>query len=399
MYQSLYDTCYKADVTECGKYSSFREWQEDPQTWWLLGEYARKLQEPLIARDCYKIYLDQVDYRGLRSELDGVTIEKLMIIAKNCAEFQNFKEAAMYGAMALKKNHFDKEIRKLVSKWSPTQAREMQREEQAVKTIEMTWKHRLWHSGYRKRYREYVLDELEERYRVNRFDWDARSQLAYYAAKKWRPKFLFEIECIKKIQKQFRHARIVWAWQGAQRAKMTALGSELYCKFNKKPYERDIRNEVRRVANHRFCSKKHIIKKLLPILDKQDNAHCKIWKSFRSYQVRKGLLALITKRRNKIDTIKNENAILIQSIIRMKLAQIHVQAIRDHNACILAATLTIQRYIRNRNTTFKHSVYRMVNRKHAYQKKMELFLHYAILGKYKGYLRRRLIQANKHDKM
>jgi hypothetical protein len=368
---------------------------DDPFVWKDLAEHACELQEPLIARDCYRNYVDRLNMRRIKKEMDTLTIDQLLKMACNCAEFQNFREAAEYGEMALKQNHFHKEVRKLLSYWDPSRKKELQREESAVEVIKMAWRLRWMAPGYRKRYNAIVLFELEEKYKTNRFDWDTRKQLAYFGRKKWRPKFVFENDCAKKIQKQFRHAKIIWAWQAAIRAKLTGQGSEAYRKFMKKPYDRSIRNEVRRIANHRMCSKKHVIRKLLPLLDTQDEAHRRIVRSYRSYKLRCSLLLLVSNRQKLMNEKLCVFCTLIQSIWRMKLGCIKANNIRKHNQNMLASATKIQRYWRERNKTFFHSVYRVIYQLRRKKENLKIFLHYMILFRYKQFLKRRMMHAKK----
>ena len=55
---------------------------------------------------------------------------------------QNNDDAAMYAQMALKQNHFDKEVRTSLCKWSPEHAKRVQQEEHSVFVIESAWRHR-----------------------------------------------------------------------------------------------------------------------------------------------------------------------------------------------------------------------------------------------------------------
>ena len=58
-------------------------------------------------------------------------------------------------------------------------------------------------------------------------------------------------------------------WQAPIRMKMVERATSAYRAFMKDPLSRECRDEVIRVTSHRFCSKKHIICKVVPILAKQ----------------------------------------------------------------------------------------------------------------------------------
>lgn len=87
VYQSLFDCCKKRSPPLCGveEFTDFRLWIESASTWKLLGDYAHYKLEELIARDCYKIYVDKVNTARLKEDVQAMDIDVLMKIARNCA--------------------------------------------------------------------------------------------------------------------------------------------------------------------------------------------------------------------------------------------------------------------------------------------------------------------------
>jgi hypothetical protein len=87
VYQSLYDLCKKRkpELAEANKFIDFKEWIEEPRTWRLLGDYAHSCEEELVARDCYRVYVEKVNVRRKKSDLEALDIPMLMKMAKNCA--------------------------------------------------------------------------------------------------------------------------------------------------------------------------------------------------------------------------------------------------------------------------------------------------------------------------
>lgn len=363
VYQSLFDLCkrQRRPVVDIA-YDDFKEWIAEPATWLGFGDHAFDLEEPLIARECYQIYVDRMMQNRKTISSEPVSIELYMKFARNCANFKNYSDAARYAEAALRQNHFNKEVRWLLSQWSPSHAAKLNREEMAVKTIESYWRARLWLPGFRKRYAKIVVRDLEESLTKNHFHLDTRDKLAYFAKEKWRPNFIFQEECARKIQKLFRHVRIIWMWQLPQRVKYTTLASEAFRQFGKTPYKRAIRAEIRRIATHKMCSRKHAIKKLLPLMDHQDHAVRIMMRGYKAYRFRIGIHNTIYARKQRAFLRIHHAATTIQSIIRMRAARLRLNRIQAKRARFLAAVVRIQQFIRWRNSSFQHSVTRMMVR-------------------------------------
>eukprot|EP00602_Paraphysomonas_sp_CaronLab_P013879 CAMPEP_0185043286 /NCGR_PEP_ID=MMETSP1103-20130426/42818_1 /TAXON_ID=36769 /ORGANISM="Paraphysomonas bandaiensis, Strain Caron Lab Isolate" /LENGTH=888 /DNA_ID=CAMNT_0027583441 /DNA_START=499 /DNA_END=3162 /DNA_ORIENTATION=- len=392
VYQSLYDACAKRKPPLAGtdQVPAFKDWIEEPRTWKLLGDYAHSMEEELIARDCYKEYVDKVNVFRKKKDIEEMNIPVLMKIAKNCASIQNYEDAARYASFALKQNHFDKEVRAAISQWSPEHAKRIQQETHAVFVIEMSWRHRWVAPGYRKRYYEIVVGELEEKIAKNWMDMSVRKELAYYSRDKWRPKFVFEGDCAKKIQRQFRHVRIIWLWQAPQRAKHSMLCTEAYRQFMKTPYVRSIRDNVYRLGKHKYVSRRHAITKILPLLALQDTAHAKMWRCFKAYKLRRDVAQHAIDRRKKRLLMLHTAATVIQCIARSRPARRARRQLEMQREKEIEAAVTVQRYIRARNMTFQHNVTRIVALQRRKREQYALFLHFALLFRWKQRLRWKL---------
>jgi hypothetical protein len=87
VYQSLHDLCKKKQppIAEANKFADFKDWIEEPQTWRLLGNRAHSFEEELLSRDCYRVYVEKVNVRRKKSDLEALDIPMLMKMAKNCA--------------------------------------------------------------------------------------------------------------------------------------------------------------------------------------------------------------------------------------------------------------------------------------------------------------------------
>lgn len=205
-------------MADADKYTNFKEWSDQPSTWLILAHGISSDNEPLISRDCYENYvrrMDQMRPPG-KTLADIIDISTCLQIAKNYASFQSYERAIKFGEFALKQERFHKETRACLSKWSKIHALELQKEVDAVKAVEMSWRGRLWTVGYRSRLKSNILEAAEAKISENRFDSEARDILSYYGREKWRPKFLFENDCAARIQREYRARRKLWRWQAAQ---------------------------------------------------------------------------------------------------------------------------------------------------------------------------------------
>ena len=198
--------------------------------------------------------------------------------------------------MGLQQNHFHKETRRYLSKWSSAHAQILTREQKLVDDIEEQWRSRVWSKKYRRRLTEQIVNANEEKVDEDHLNIKARKQLSYYARDKWRATFLFEDECARRIQYNFRQARIRWAWLAGIRAKYLRLASDAYRKFFKDPMNYEIRLEVRTICESRFCPQKHALPRMIPLLDQQDaSAEC-IRRAYQAYRRRKALAARMRQR-------------------------------------------------------------------------------------------------------
>lgn len=295
--------------------------------------------------------------------------------------------------MALKINHFNKEVRQAVSQWSPAQAKKIQIEEHSVFVIETSWRHRWMAPGYRKKYYQIVIEDLELKLKKNYFNMKVRRELTYFAKKKWRPHFLFENECAKRIQRQFRHAKIIWRWQAPQRAKYSSLASETYRQYMKTPMKRNIREEVYRLSLHKYVSKKHAIHKLVPSMKLQDKAHSIIWKAFKAYKFRIDIEKAIKLRIKKRWEKWHEATLRIQSVWRMVPARKIKYKLELERENLIKTTIKIQRFVRARNQTFRYNVIRMMEHQKRFRYNLEVFLHFSLVFLWKRYLKRKEMKA------
>lgn len=295
--------------------------------------------------------------------------------------------------MALKINHYNKEVRQAISQYSPVHAKRIQLEEHSVFLIENLWRSRWMTPGYRKRYQQLIIHELEMKLKLNYWNMRTRRELAYYAKSKWRPHFVFENDCALKIQKQFKKAKIIWKWQAPQRAKYSLLASEIYRQYNKTPLKRSIREEVYRLVRHKYVSRKHAIHKLTPTMKHQDHAHRVIWKAWKAYKFRQDLDRSIKLRQERRHQEYLRSTIKIQTLWRIYLAKKLKIILTNHQQKKIHAAVVIQRYIRHRFRTFHYNVRRLLAQQQRQRYQLQYFLHFSLLSLWRKYLQRKLYKA------
>jgi hypothetical protein len=162
---------------------AFQDWIDNPMTWIQLADHINTVgKEPLIARDCYAVYIKRVEYKRKPGQtlVDLLDIEICMKIAKNFAQIQEYSSAINYAKFALEKNHFHAEARRCLMLWSNEHKSLLVREETSMLSITKHWKERAWTKATREQVKKILISDLEVRLQENRFDSDARKQLAYY---------------------------------------------------------------------------------------------------------------------------------------------------------------------------------------------------------------------------
>lgn len=363
IYHSLFDLCSRrspplahAGMASRGM-SDFKVWAEAPHTWRLLGEYFQLTQEELAARDCFRKFTDKVNFSGKNKSLEffeeqGMTVDMLLRIAKNSAAVQNYPDAASFAVMALSQNHFHKETRRLLAHWSPRHAKKLLREEVAVLVLEQTWRQRWFLPGYKKRYHQIVVEQYECLLASDYLNVEVREKLAYFAREKWRPQFLFEHECARRIQVKMRSCRIVWKWQQPLRARHSAKASDCYRKYTKKPYDRLLRADMLALASHRFLPKKHVAAKLVPLFALQEKSHRVIWKNFKAFRFR----TTLDRRARETGLRKLATAArAIQSVARMMKGKLHVRRLKALKVLQHLSACKIQRAFRGRYSSMRYT--------------------------------------------
>ena len=367
-YQSLYEYCRDQDkpIANAHKYATFKEWMDDPKTWITLGDIINGHDEPILAKDGYDLFTVKVEAtvqpgKDISSVMD---IETCLRVAKNHANFQHYEEAVKYASIALKINRYHKETRHLLSQWSKVHAATLNKEKALVDTIVSNWKERCWSVGYRRKIKNLIVSEMESRLESNRYDNEAREQLAYYARDKWRSRFLFEVYCATIIQKFIRKVKIKWDAEAPQRQIWLMRASDAYANYKKKKpkdfqWDKNVRADIRKVTNNRFCPKKHIINKIRLVIDEQDHAVPVIERNYMKYRDRVNLYKCIEKRKLAIAKWKFNASRQIQCMIRLFIARRVFRAKRARKKAMNIASIRVQRYIRWRNATFQHAVTRI----------------------------------------
>ena len=367
-YQSMHDY-YKSSnnpIAMTKKHDNFKDWYADPAVWLAIGDSMAEDGEPTLARDAYEVFYEKTEQLilfGDKSAKAMLSAPTCIRIAKTYACFQAFERAVKFGEMALKNDRFHKETRRLMSLWSKVHAVVLTKEQSAVDSIEDSWRSRVWSKKTRRKLTNMIVEDNEDKLLDDHLDMGARKQLEYYARDKWRATFLFEEECARRIQSNFREARKRWAWLQGIRAKYIRLASEAYHKFFRKPMDHAVRTEVRKVCESKFCPQKHALPRLIPLLDKQDaSAEC-IRRSFQAYRRRKALRDRARQRFLDGLASKNQMVLMVQCLMRRKIAMKVMRRRAEKLRQKVKAATVIQAHIRKVNATFRGAAWRLICRR------------------------------------
>lgn len=363
IYRSLFELCQNHYIAGATKTKDAAEWLDDPQSWFLLGQEIEHTGEPLVAKDAYEKFMElkqkqaamsyKFESKEVSSHLDVASCLKL---ALSCARYQNYEEAIRYGELGLKVDRYHKELRGYMSQWSEMHAEALRGEVGAVRSILSVWKGRCWTNGFRKKLKQKMIADNEERYQLNRFDWEARENLAYYAKDKYRAKFVFEEFCAVRLQRFARERRKHSIWQDAQRQHQFTLASEVVRRYQRFPLVAAVRSELVAISNHRMVPRNHPIHEAREEILRQDRAVRCLDRMMHTCRIRRALAVKINETKKKRALRIYLAARTIQCGVRRMLALITVEAMYARRERCAEAAIVVQRWIRRLNRSMYVSV-------------------------------------------
>jgi hypothetical protein len=172
------------------------------------------------------------------------------------------------------------------------------------------------------------------------------------------------------------------------RALYLSKASNIYRRFALDPFDYGIRHEVKAITNHRMCPKRHKIRTVRAIVDKEDACASMIKKQFRAFKHRRAIENAVALRRAKRAKVMEFSATRIQAAIRRRLAyRLYKMSLQLKNTYTTAATL-IQQFVRWRNTTFHHAATRLLKRLQDRRKYAHTTLQIVFTYHLKQYMRR-----------
>jgi len=376
-YESLFLHCQQIKIANAHNFKVNSDWDKEADNWRLLAENIGDHHEPLLAKEGFETFVAKVNSRRMPGkELSTyIDLPTLIQIALNYSHFQNFKEATKYADMALSKDRLNPQVRALIGKWSKLHADTLANEVKSVNTLYARWTERAWTETARAKLKAQEIVRLESLYKSDRFNKEARQLLSYYARDEWRAKFLFESACAVRVQRFVRNKFVCWKVQEKFRSVYLSRASQAYTMFNRKPFDRKLRSEIREVCKSRFCPRKHAIRRVRALMETQEESAAIMGRSFRAYRTRRQIMTSIINTKRKRDEKLNQCAITLQCLVRMKLATTKVQLEIIQWARKAVAAKVIQRYIRWRNKTFRRAAWKLIYKRRAVQARaMETFL-------------------------
>jgi len=380
----MYEYCKKHRIAEAHTLDPPSAWFNDPITWITLGDIISAASEPLLAKDAYDKYVDlqQLIAKKYKSDAntskgwsDLVSIEDCIKLSTNAAHVQNYPGAVKFCEIGLQKDRYHKSLRKLISKYSNSHAEKLQHEVDSIYRILSAWKGRCWTEGFRRRLKEQVLAEYEQRYRENRYDIDARQHLLYYAKDKYRPQFMFEEHCAIRLQRFSRYIRRRDMWLSGQLTKYSKQVDEAYSRYLRAPLSRSTRDSVIDSCNVRIVRTrlaKHPIHRVRVLIEQQDHAVASLTRCYAAYLVRKGINRLIIQRKHRLHVKELSAVRVIQLVVRRRLERRRLVVAQQLMKMRDEAVRVIQRWYRTvlvallhlSNTDPEKSLYR---RRRAFQ--------------------------------
>ena len=267
-------------------------------------------------------------------ETMNLDIPTCMKLAQRFLKYQNVPEAIKYGEIALKQDHFNKEVRSFLSKYSESYQALFQTEKNAVNNIRGFWKFRCWSWPYIHKLKRKTIEELETLYAKRPYDLKIREQLSYYCKDKYRNLFLYQNECATIIKVWYRNKK--WKYQQLMkvRKKFQLLASEYYHNFinqaNANQENLTLKKNILRFLELKsnFIGKKHPLLSIGMLITKQFHSIKLIQNCFKAYKLRRSLNQRTLKKKEAQYMQYLTKIICIQKHIRRYLAFWRVKAVR-----------------------------------------------------------------------
>ena len=367
-YQALYSACFDAglhDVIEDGDGPDcFEAWFYRLETWLRFGDMFARDGEMILEKEAYLVFETRLAEKQDMAEdvgaFQGITVAAYLCMARVQARMKVPSESLRYAEMAFETNHFDPDARALLASYSDERRQWMHHEDRVFKAFVALWRQRFMTGPYLRKIKQKVLNELEEKLAKNRGDRKVRKLLAYYDREKYRARFVFEQTCARRIQRAFRTRRVLKYFTNILMKHYESLSSAVYKRFQRRPYDDDVRKDVRRVAASKFCPKRHLIHRAVEAMQKQDDAVRKIRKMFKAFSLCNVIARRIMRRRAVAMAMMFKAATMVQCTVRRSQARKKLVAKKVEFDLRKHAATRIQRFIRARNNTFRHSVSRLL---------------------------------------
>ena len=367
-YQALHAACLDTgvyDVIEDGDaHDAFETWFYRLETWLRFGDLFARDGELVLAKEAYLVFearlAEKLDVAEDVEVYQDITVIAYMCMSRVQLLTKVPNEALRYAELAFETNHYDHGARALLASYSDERREWMEHEDRVFKRFAALWRQRFMTGPYLRKIKQKVLEELEAKLALNRGDRKVRKLLAYYDREKYRARFVFEHTCARRIQRAFRTRRVLKYFTNALVKHYESIATAVFKRFYRQPYENDVRTDVRRVAASKFCPKRHRIHRAVEALGRQDAAVRKIRKLSKAYSLCSVIARRIERRRAIAQAMLYKAAMMIQCVVRRRQARKVAVTMKVEFDQRKHAATVIQRFIRNRNNTFKYSVWRLV---------------------------------------
>jgi tetratricopeptide (TPR) repeat protein len=339
VYHSFYILCKNMQIANAHSVEDEKAWNSSPDTWISIADYIEETNEFLIAKEAFLKYIEELSrsdplYSSINFDNLALDIPTCMKLAKRFLKYENISQAIHYASMALKQEHYNKEIRGFLARYSTEYKEIFQREKNAVDFIRGFWKFRCWSWSFIWKLKEKTISDLKIQYEKTPYNMGLREKLCYYCKDEYRALFLYQEQCATRIKKWYFTKK--WKYQQLMkvRKKFQLLASEYYHNYvnqtnNPNSHQSTNVNEVIRLKKNilkflelksNFIGKKHPLLTIGVLIQKQFHSIKVIQKLFKSFKLRRSIQQRIYTKKEEIYSKYIQNIVLIQSTIRKFLA-------------------------------------------------------------------------------
>eukprot|EP00953_Heterococcus_sp_UTEX-ZZ885_P020708 11582-Heterococcus_DN1.PRE.1 len=227
------------------------------------------------------------------------------------------------------------------------------KEESIARKLQKRWRLRIWGTKAHDKYLAMCIQQWEVELSANHYDLHARSQLAYFAKRIYRPLFLHEEAVIRKLQAFVRACLFTKRWYLANRAHHLRKLSLLHKQLLLQPYNGELRHAVKQSCSDSYTPMHHDVRRHYKLHIQQDKAVVVLQRAYARHavrqQARRQLQQIELQRIRRLHAA----ATAIQGCSRRWRARKRTNSIKLAKQRMLKAVHLVQRVWRNRSANWR----------------------------------------------